>query len=484
MNLKIVMYLLGRLTLFCVACMMIPLGLALFNNDSSLPAFIWSVVLAITIGMIFINHGEFKATKLTLREGMATVTLAWLLISVLGSIPYILSGILDPVSAFFESVSGFTTTGATTIDNVEILPPSILLWRSLTHWIGGIGIIVLFIAMLPQVGSSVVHLFNAEVSGPTSERVVPRIKNTAFSLCMIYITFTLVEMLLLMFFGLNLFDALTHSLSTIATGGYSTYNTSVAHFNNIYVEAVIAFFMIISGGNFALYYVVYKKGLKSLWRDTEFKTYICIITVVTIAITLNLYLENLFDTFESFRHALFQVASIISTTGFVSNDFEAWPSFSKLCILLLMFIGGCAGSTAGGLKVSRIFLLFKLVGQELKRTIHPKMVLNIKINNKSVSAPVIGGITRFFFIYMTLFFFLTILISTTGLSMIDSIAVIAATISSVGPAFGVAGATCTYSSITAFGKIIICVAMLLGRLEIFTVLVLLRPEFWRTSKRW
>lgn len=484
MNLKTVMYLLGRLTLFCVACMMIPLFLALFNSEPSLPAFMWSIVLAVIVGIIFINQGEFNASTLTLREGMATVTLAWLLISTLGAVPYILSGTLEPVSAFFESVSGFTTTGATTIDNIEILPHSILLWRSMTHWIGGIGIIVLFIAMLPQMGSSAVHLFNAEVSGPTSERVVPRIKNTAFSLCMIYVTFTLVEMILLMLFGLNLFDALTHSLSTIATGGYSTYNTSVAHFNNVYVEAVIAFFMILSGGNFALYYVVYKKGLKSLWRDTEFKVYIYIITVITIAISINLYVENLFDTFESVRHSLFQVAAIISTTGFVSNDFEAWPSFSKLCILLLMFIGGCAGSTAGGLKVSRIVLLFKLVGQELKRTIHPKMVLNIKINNKSVPTPIIAGITRFFFIYMSLFFFLTILISTTGLAMIDSIAIIAATISSVGPAFGVAGATCTYSSITPFGKIIVCIAMLLGRLEIFTVLVLLRPEFWRTSRRW
>lgn len=484
MNFKTVIYLLGRLTLFCVACMTIPLCLSLFNNDTSLPAFMWSICLSIVVGLLFIKQGEFKAATLTLREGMATVTLAWLLISLLGALPYFLSGILDPVSAFFESVSGFTTTGATTIDDIEILPHSILLWRSLTHWIGGIGIIVLFIAMLPQMGGSAVHLFNAEVSGPTSERVVPRIKNTAFSLCMIYITFTVTETLLLMFCGLNLFDALTHSLSTIATGGYSTYNTSVAHFNNIYIESIIAFFMILSGGNFALYYITYKKGLKKLWRDTEFKTYIGIITVITIAISINLYVDNLFNAFESVRHALFQVASIISTTGFVSNDFEAWPSFSKLCILLLMFIGGCAGSTAGGLKVSRIVLLLKLVGQELKRTIHPKMVLNIKINNKSVAAPVIGGITRFFFIYMTLFFFLTILISTTGLGMIDSIAVIAATISSVGPAFGVAGATCTYSSITAFGKIIICIAMLLGRLEIFTLLVLLRPEFWRTSRRW
>lgn len=484
MNYRLLSFFLGKLCNICAISFCLPLLLSIFLSEDCVYAFLQAIVTSICIGFVFVKFGNSEDAGITYREGVAIAGFGWIVITFLGSLPYVFTGILDPVSAFFESVSGFTTTGATAIAQIEGLPRSLLLWRSLTHWIGGIGIIVVFIALLPQVASGAVHMFNAEVTGPSSERVLPRIKTTAIALCKVYLFFTVIEMVMLYFAGMNLFDAVNHSFSTIATGGFSTYDTSVTHFESPVIEGIIAFFMIIAGGNFALYYLVGEKGPRVLWQDTEFKVYIAIILIVTAAISLNLYVDGYFNGVDSFRYSVFQVASIISTTGFVSNDFDIWPPFSKLCLVLLMFIGGCAGSTAGAIKVSRIVILTKMAFAHLKRTMHPSMVVDISMSGKTVPPPIVAGIVRFFFLYIVLFAFLTFLIAMTGLSVIDSIGIIAATISSVGPALGVAGATCTYADINSFGKIVISIAMLLGRLELFTLLVLFRPEFWRSTRNW
>ncbi|MEG1726885.1 MAG: TrkH family potassium uptake protein [Acidaminococcaceae bacterium] len=484
MNFNIVCYLLGRLCMACVMALGVPLVLAVFFKEAAWEAFVLTITVGIVLGLVFLKLGKMEDERITFREGVAVVGCGWIVITMLGALPYVFTGTLDPVSAFFESVSGFTTTGATTISALATVPLSVIFWRSLTHWLGGIGIIVIFIALLPHVGSGIVHMFNAEVTGPSAERVLPRIKTTAAALCKIYVLFTAIEMVLLYFAGMSVFDAVTNSFSTVATGGFANNDASIVAYHSPLIEGIIAFFMIVAGGNFALYYMVSKKGWRTLWEDTEFKFYILIIAIITGAISLNLFCRGFFNGVESFRYAVFQVASIISTTGFVSNDFDVWPAFSKLCLILLMFIGGCAGSTAGGIKVTRIVILCKLALAELKRVIHPSMVAKVTMNGKQIPDSIIAGITRFFFLYVVLFAFFTFLMVATGLTVMDSIGVISATISSVGPALGVAGATCTYATITPFGKLVICAAMLLGRLELFTLMVLLRPEFWRSTRNW
>ena len=484
MNLFIVLSLLGKLSLACAGAILVPLVMAFYLGDTCLNAFAISALLAAAIGYIFIRYGNSNDVHITFREGVAVVSGAWVLVSFLGAMPYYLSGTLDFISAIFESISGFTTTGATTITNIEAVSKSMLFWRSMTHWMGGIGIVVLFIAFLPNIGTGAVHMFNAEVTGPTDDRVVPRIRETSVALCKIYIFFTVVQAALLFFAGMSFYDCINHAFSTIATGGFSTYDNSLMHFNSPLIEGIIGVFMILAGGNFALYFSVVQKGPKEFWRDTEFKVYICLVVITTALVALNIFCKMGFSGTESLRHSFFQVASIISTTGFVSNDFDVWPAFSKYILVLLMFIGACAGSTAGGIKVSRIVILYKLTLAEIRHTIHPCMVTNISMNGKHVPDTVVSGIGRFFFLYMMLFAGLTLLLASTGLSVTDSIGAIAATISSVGPALGVAGATSTYASITPFGKSVICIAMLLGRLELFTLLVLIRPEFWRSTRNW
>ena len=484
MNLLIVAYLLGKLCMACAGALLVPLVMALYFGESCLSAFVISALLAAVISFLLYRWGNFEDTHITFREGVAVVSGAWLVISFLGAMPYYLSGTLDFISAIFESISGFTTTGATTITAIEEVAKSLLFWRSMTHWMGGIGIVVLFIAFLPNIGSGAVHMFNAEVTGPTEDRVVPRIRATSLALCKIYLLFTVVETGLLCWAGMSFYDGINHAFSTIATGGFSTYDTSIIHFNSPLIEGIIAVFMVLAGGNFALYFSVWKKGPKEFWHDTEFKGYIFFVLAGTLLIALNIFFKMGFSVQESFRHAFFQVTSIISTTGFVSNDFDVWPAFSKYILVLLMFIGACAGSTAGGIKVSRIVILGKVILAEIRHIIHPSMVTNVAMNGKHVPDRVIAGIGRFFFLYMMLFAGLTLLLAGTGLSVTDSIGAIAATISSVGPALGVAGATSTYATISPFGKLVICIAMLLGRLELFTLLVLIRPEFWRSTRNW
>jgi len=483
MNYLFVENILGRLMIAYAGFMVLPFLVAVIWQERSLLAFLFSIIVILVIGLGLLIHGQ-KDGRMGVREGYVIVAGAWLLTCLTGALPYALSGAVPNfLDGLFESVSGLTTTGSSVIDNVEILSRSILLWRSLTHWLGAMGIIVLFIVLLPNM-SGTFHLFKAEVTGPTSERLLPRIRDNALKLWQIYLGFTAVQILLLMLMGMSWFDAINHSFSTMASGGFSTKNTSIMYYDNLGIELIIVVFMIITGGNFGLYFLAWRSGLKSIFKDVEFRYYLLIIAVSTLMIALSLWWTMDTGAGSSLRQALFQVVSIITTTGHVTADYDQWPSVSKLILLCLMFIGGCAGSTAGGMKISRIILLFKLSWVELKKSIHPKAVTNVRFAKKVVDPTILNTVAVFFFLFIAISALATILLAATGLEPFDAMSAVIASLGNVGPGFGVVGPTTTFSSINPFGESVLIVCMLLGRLELFTLLVLVQPEFWRSRKGW
>src|SRR5665648_8119 len=484
MNFRLIERVLGWLVLVYAAIMGIPFFCALLWKESSGMPFLFTIALTGVVGFVLTGHGR-REGRMGIREGFAIVAGAWILTSLAGALPFYLShAVPSYIDGLFEAVSGLTTTGASVIDNVEFLPKSLLLWRSLTHWLGGMGIIVLFIVFLPKFGARAVHLFNAEVPGPMAERVLPRIRDNASKLWQIYVGFTLLQIVLLVVAGMSWFDAINHSFATMATGGFSTKNSSIMDYNNIGIELIIVVFMIIAGGNFGLYFLAWSRGLKHIWQDTEFRIYLAIIAGSTLVIALTLWLAGGNKIVSSLRLSLFQVTSIMTTTGFATANFDKWPSLAKMVLFLLMFLGGSAGSTAGGIKVARLILLMKLGWAELRRAVHPRAVVSINYGGKHVDPLMLNTVAVFFFLFMSIFAVATILLSSTGLEPFDAMSAVAATLGNVGPGFGVVGPSTTYSSINAFGEVILILCMLLGRLELFTLLVVLQPEFWRSRKSW
>jgi trk system potassium uptake protein TrkH len=485
MNYQLVLAILGRLLTVYSFAMMIPFVLAVINKEPSLKAFLLSIIITGLLGLILMNQKNLSIKKMGTREAIAVVAAAWISATILGAIPFSFSDAVPTyVDALFETASGLTTTGASVISDVEALPSSILLWRSLTQWLGGMGIIVLFIVLLPNTGVGAVHLFNAEVTGPISERIMPRIRDTALTLWKIYIFMTMVLILLLWLAGMNFFDAINHSFTTMATGGFSTKNISIAYYNSLLIEIIISIFMILAGINFGIFLLAwYKKSLKP-FRNTELLTFLLIIFFATFLIAGSLWSITGKSLGYAFRHAFFQVASITTTTGFATADFDLWPAMTKLILLILMFIGGCAGSTAGGIKVSRIIILVKSTWNDLKKVVHPHAVSNVKLGGKPVNANILSRVGVFFFLYMLIFVLASIMIAGTGLEPFDAISAVAASLGSIGPGFGIVGPTTTFASINLFGKSILFLCMLLGRLEFFTLLILIRPEFWIKRKGW
>ena len=462
--------------------MLFPLAVAIVYRESSLPAFLIAIAVCAMIGLSLCRMGRLETEHLSVREGIAITGMGWIMVTFLGMIPYAAGDYLPVLDGVMETISGLSGTGATAIDSLEVLPKSVLLWRSLTHWFGGLGIIVIFIALLPQFGRGAVYMFNAESTGPTSDRVLPRIKSMAMALFSVYLVFTAAAAAVYMLCGMNFLDALDHSFSTIATGGFSNYDASIAHFDNPVLEGWIIFFMLISSANFGMYVMAWRHGWHVIWQNTEFKTYLFLVLVTTLAMTADLAVNRSFTLETSFRYAVFQSASISSTTGFVSADFDTWPAFSKLCLLMLMFVGGCAGSTAGGLKVSRLVILTKTMYSIVWQKLHPQMVPHVKLDGVEYTEDILIGVGRFFFAYLMLDVLWALLMICDGVAPLDAIGVSVSTMGSVGPGFGMQGATCTYSSLPPFSKGVVCVSMLLGRLETFTILVMLNPEFWRRKK--
>ncbi|MDT8903517.1 TrkH family potassium uptake protein [Anaeroselena agilis] len=478
MGTRIVARLLGRLLGAYALFMAVPLGYALLNGESAYLAFVFSSCITAALGALLFYNGE-EPGRITSREGFLIVAGTWLLAGATGAMPYWFSGWVPTyLDAVFETVSGLTTTGASVIPDVESLPRSLLLWRSMTQWLGGMGIIVLFVVFLTNVGADAVNLFRAESPGPTVERVLPRIRTMALILWRLYVIFTIAEIALLMLAGMSLFDAVNHAFTTMATGGFSTMNASVKQFDNLYIELIITFFMFAAGSNFALYYLAWQKGVRRLFQDTEFKTYLGIMAASVLSIAALLHVHNGAGV-SGLRDSLFTVTSIMTTTGYATADFDQWPSAAKIILLMLMLLGGCAGSTAGGIKVVRLLILLKDAAWSLLHAVHPKLVSALKIDKKPVDAGVLHMVLQFFFLFLLIYFVSVLLVAATGLTPFDAIGAVAASLGNVGPGFGVVGPTTTYADLAPLAKAVLTVDMLLGRLELFTVLVLFHPEFWQ-----
>ena len=343
---------------------------------------------------------------------------------------------------------------------------------------------MLFIIVMPQMNSGTSYLFNAELPGGTAERTLPKIKESAMMILLIYTLLTFTELVLLLIAGLPLFQALNLALGTMATGGFSYYHDSLISFRSVYVEIIAIVFMLIASMNFSLYYKIWRGDWRAVREDTEHRYYLLILAVAATLICANLYFSDYMPLSEAVRHSIFQAVSIGSTTGYASSDFNEWPSFSRMVLFILMFVGGCSGSTAGGIKITRLLVLLKAAWAELLRTLHPRIVYSIRMGKREIDPMVVGNITRFFFLYILVFMVLSILISLSGISIMESIGLIAACLSSVGPAFGIVGPTATYNNLSDWARFVSIWAMILGRLEIFTLLVILRPDFWRDKQNW
>ncbi len=482
MNIYTVNYILSRLSFAMAAALTIPLVLAIIGKEASREAFMLSVFVSIFFGIAFRRYGS-PSNDLTPREGIAITAFGWFTGTFLGMLPYLLGHYLGFLDALFESISGFTGTGATVFVTLDGVPYSILFWRMMTAWIGGLGIIVIFIALLPQSGASTIYMYSAEGSGPTLDRVMPRLHEMTVALFKIYLIFTVITTAVFMVCGVDFSIALAHAMSTIGTCGFSTYDDSTMHFHNLPFELWTALFMFLAGGSFSLYYRAYVKGPAVILHNTEFRTYLGIVLAATLLIALNLILSMGMDGSMAARVAIFQVTSL-STTGFVSADFETWPTFSKMVLLLLMVIGGCAGSTASGIKVVRLILLVRNARAVVLQKLNPNRVVDITLTGAHVDGAMLLRVGTFFFLYLAVIFVTAFLLAMDGLLPFDAVAVAITTIGNIGPAFGIVSATSTYAPLSDFSKAILCLTMLLGRLEIFTLLILLQPSFWRRTHRW
>lgn len=479
MNYGMVIKVLGKI-LMVEAMLMVPsLLVSLYYNQYDASSFFISIVLTGVIGFLMSIKSDGNKT-IKAKEGLAIVAFGWILSSFFGSLPFVFSGsVLSWIDAFFETVSGFTTTGATIISNVEALPKGILFWRSFTHWVGGMGILVFTVAILPTMGVGGFQIFKAESPGPIKDKIAPKIKDTAKILYITYFTITILEILLLVLGGMPIYEAIVHTFGTVGTGGFSTKNASVGAFDSSYIHVVIAIFMLLSSINFSLYYSLFKGKWREVLKNQELRLFLGIVlsSVVLIAININSTIYH--NIGLSFRDSLFQVSSIISTTGYATTDFDKWSTFSKAILFLLMFVGGCAGSTGGGIKSIRILVLIKLIKREVSKIFHPRAVIPIKNGESVVSNDTVSSIASFFILYIIIFVVGTILISLEGIDLESSASSVAATLGNIGPGFGFVGPTCTYSEFSGLSKILLSIFMLLGRLELFTIIALFAPRTWR-----
>jgi len=404
------------------------------------------------------------------------------LAAAIGALPFYFGDMVPTYTdAFFEAMSGFTTTGATVLGDIESQPRGLLFWRSLTHWLGGMGIIVLSLAILPFIGVGGMQLFRAEVPGPTPEKLTPRIQKTAMLLWGVYAIISAMEVIALLFSGMDMFDSLTHAFGTMATGGFSPRNQSIAAYQSPLIEWVIIVFMFLAGTNFVLHYFALRGKLKSFWKDEEFRFYVKLLFGFTLFITVLLLVEGGYDSFsKAVRDAAFQVVSITTTTGYVTADFELWPHAGRFVMLFLMFVGGCSGSTGGSMKQVRIQIITKRIGMELRRLLHPQQVQKIRFNRQVLKEDVLTSVTVFFILYMGLFALCTLLVVTfSGFDLESGAASIAATLGNIGPGLGSVGPVENYAFINVFGKWLLSFCMLLGRLELFSVIMLFLPGTWK-----
>jgi trk/ktr system potassium uptake protein len=481
MRWRFILYITGILISILGLTMVFPLLCGLYYKDQSVIPFLESMAISLAVGLfLFLFFKGESRGHISQREGIAIVAFGWVSAGLLGAIPFYLGGVFEtPVDAIFESVSGFTTTGASVLTDIEAVPKGFLFWRSLIQWFGGMGIIVLSVAILPFLGVGGMQLYKAEVPTPVPDKLKPRISETSKILWKVYALISLAELALLMFGGMGFFDAICHTFTTMPTGGFSTKNASIAHFDSLYVDVVITVFMLLAGINFSLHFQVLKGNTLAFWKDPECRFFLGVVLLLTIIVSANVFGSAYATIGDAVQYAVFQVSSIITTTGYATADYEQWPAMTQLVILFCMFLGASAGSTGGGMKCIRIMLCFKYCYKELFQLIHPRGVTRIKLGGKVVSEEVMRSILGFLVLYMGLFVFCTVLLSAMGVDLVTSISAVASSIGNIGPGLGMVGPVDNYSMIPTNGKWLLTWCMLLGRLEIYTVIILVVPEFWR-----
>ena len=493
LNFKIILHLMGLLITVNGGFMLLSSMVSFYYSDGVFSEMLLAGVVTIIIGALVMFLTRNNRKELQKRDGYVIVTLGWIFISLAGTLPYLFTGAIPSfTNAFFETMSGYTTTGASILNDIESIPKGVLFWRSITQWIGGMGIIVLAIAILPLLGIGGMELFAAEAPGPGSDKLHPRITDTAKRLWLIYVGYTLAETVLLKLAGMSFFDAINHSLTTLSTGAFSTKNASVAHWNgHPIIQYIIIVFMFLAGTNFVLSYFAFKTKFSKIFRDEEFKFYFSAIIIFSILASLLIYFNAdisqssvehpmVWGRYESaWRHSLFQVLAILTTTGFVSADYTLWTPFLTIFFFSLMFLGGSAGSTAGGIKIVRHIILIKNGILEFKRTLHPRAILPVRYNTKAVRQPIVYNILAFFILYMLSFIIGVLVFSWLGLDFKTALGGAASSLGNVGPALGDLGPVNNYSVMSSPAKWWATFLMLIGRLELFTVLILLTPFFWR-----
>ncbi len=466
--------------------MLTSLGFSLYYASGDALAIVLAAVVTSLSGALLWWVTREAPKKLGKREGYLVVALGWLATTIYSCLPYLFSGTFpDLTNAFFESVSGLTTTGATVLNDIEGVPKGILFWRSLTQWIGGMGIIVLTVAIFPLLGIGGVELFVAEAPGPTSDKIHPRIRETAKRLWMIYVGLTLSLILILTLVGMSFYDAINHGLTTMATGGFSTKNASVAHFDSPLVQYPILFFMFLAGINYTVIYYALTGNFKKVWRSDEFKSYLFLIFFLTLIVTAVVYQVTDSGWEKAFRDSAFQIVSVITTTGYVTADYTSWTPALTLLFFTLLFVGACAGSTSGGIKIIRHLVFFRNSFLEFKRLLHPKAVIRIKIDQQLVAPRILTHILVFLLLYLMLFILGSIVMAMVLIDfeqpLITAIGAVATSLGNVGPAIGQLGPVDNFAAVPAVGKWILIFLMLLGRLELFTILILFSPYFWRMN---
>ena len=479
-NRKMILRILGIL-LFMEAMMFLACaGVSLCYGEEDYIYFIYTTLINMAVGSGLILLGRGAENRVTRRDGYCIVAFTWLLFTGFGMLPFYISGSIPSVTdAFFETMSGFTTTGSSILNHVEALPHATLFWRSLTQWLGGLGIIMLFIAILPSLGIEGRDLYVAEVTGPTHNKTSFTFTSSARQMWILYTILTLLQTLLLLFGGMNLFDGICHAFTTMATGGFSTKQNSIAYWDSAYIQYVIIIFTFMAGTNFGLLHTAIRGNWKKLIQDNEFQLYFMLVVLASVVIGVGLYVIGWADFEKSMRDATFQVVTLITTTGFATADYLLWPPLLGLILFLLLFVGASAGSTAGGMKVVRVYLLFKNSFVELKRIIHPNGIINVKYNNKSVHPNIMTGIMAFAILFMIVFTIGSLIMTIFTEDIITACSAVVSSMSNVGPGFGSVGPMFSYAHLNDFAKLFLAFLMLVGRLEIFTVMVLFTKAFWR-----
>ena len=479
MNKRLTLKLVGKVLQVESALMTAPLLVSLIMGGGDAKSILISLIITLAVGSALALLRP-RRDMLRAQEGFAVVGFSWILLSFFGGLPFFFSGAIPSmVDCFFETVSGFTTTGASILTDIEALPSGLLFWRSFTHWAGGMGVLVLSLALIPKMGARSIYLMRAESPGPSTDKLVPRIANNSKILYAIYVGLSVSMIVALLCCGLSLYDALVHMFGAAGTGGFSVYGASIAHYDSAAVDIVIGVFMALFGVNFALYFFLLRRNWRAALANSELRMYLILLLGSTVVIALDIMPQYGERFFTALRYSFFQVSSIMTTTGYATADFDAWPQMSRVLLVALMFVGACAGSTGGGIKVIRVQLLVKTMLRDIRRTVHPKSVNTIKLDGHAVNEDVLSGVNVFFFAYFFILIAATIVVSFDGFSFETNVTSVVATLSNIGPGLGMVGPTGSYAAFSNLSKLVLSLCMLIGRLEIFPILMLFAPSAWK-----